>query len=84
MAKNEFKIKNGALISGQVGIGTDSPSGSAALEISSTTQGFLPPRMPDTEMNAISQPAEGLIVWNLDNKSLWAYDGSQWSKIAYV
>ena len=31
----------------QVGIGTDSPDASAALDITSTTSGFLPPRMTE-------------------------------------
>jgi hypothetical protein len=81
---NEFKIKNGALISGQVGIGTDSPHESSILDLTSTTQGFLPPRMTDSEMNSLFHPTDGLIVWNTDNKSLYAYDGSGWLRIAYV
>ena len=81
---NEFKIKNGALISGQVGIGTDSPRSSAALHIESTTQGFLPPTMTDTQMNEIVSPFEGLIVWNTDAKSLYVSDGTGWLRIAVV
>ena len=31
----------------QVGIGTNTPNASAALDITSTTSGFLPPRMTE-------------------------------------
>ena len=47
-----------------VGIGTTSPNTSAKLDISSTTQGFLPPRMTTTQKNAISSPAAGLQVYD--------------------
>jgi len=44
---------------GQVGVNADgsAPDGSSMLDVKSTTKGFLPPRIPDT--NAISTPAEG-------------------------
>jgi hypothetical protein len=35
---------------------------SAALEISSTTQGFLPPRMTDDQRDKIQNPAKGLVI----------------------
>ena len=44
---------------GNVGIGTSSPNNSAKVEISSTTQGFLPPRMTGTQRDAISSPVAG-------------------------
>lgn len=50
----------------QVGINTHNPDLSAALDISSTTQGFLPPRLTYDEMKAISNPAQGLIVYCTD------------------
>ena len=50
----------------QVGINTQNPDLSAALDISSTTQGFLPPRLTYDEMKAISNPAQGLIVYCTD------------------
>ncbi len=51
----------------QTGIGTTTPSASAKLEVASTTQGFLPPRLALTATNAaspVSSPATGLIVYN--------------------
>jgi hypothetical protein len=50
----------------QVGIGTTTPDASAALEIESTTKGFLLPRMTLVQINAIATPAEGLMVYCLD------------------
>jgi uncharacterized protein (TIGR02145 family) len=50
--------------SGKVIVGASSAaSASAVLEASSTTQGFLPPRMTRDQRIAIVNPAAGLIVW---------------------
>ena len=50
--------------SGKIIVGASSASSaSAVLEASSTTQGFLPPRMTRDQRNAIVTPAAGLIVW---------------------
>lgn len=51
----------------QVGIGTTTPNASAALEISSTTQGILIPRVALTGSSSaspITSPATGLLVYN--------------------
>ncbi len=62
----------------QQAIGTGNPSPSAALEIQSTTQGFLPPRMSTSQIFSIQNPAEGLVVYNTDNKMLNLFDGENW------
>jgi hypothetical protein len=69
--------------SAQVGIGTTTPDASAALEIESTTQGFLPPRMTLLQIDAIATPAEGLMVYCLDctTKGLFLNNGTKFINI---
>jgi hypothetical protein len=66
-----------------VGIGTVSPSASAALEVNSTTKGILLPTMTETQRNAISTPATGLLIYQSDNTpGFYYYNGSAWTAIA--
>lgn len=51
---------------------------SAAADIESTTKGFLPPRMTSTQRDAISSPAEGLLVFNSSAGVLSRFNGSAW------
>ena len=62
----------------QVGIGTTSPNASAILEVSSTSKGFLLPRMSTEQRNAISSPAEGLTVYNTNIACLETFNGVRW------
>jgi uncharacterized protein (TIGR02145 family) len=50
----------------QVGIGTTTPVASAALDVTSTTKGFLPPRMTEAQRDAIASPATGLQIYCTD------------------
>ena len=61
-----------------VGIGTSAPTASAQLEMSSTSKGFLPPRMSKLQRDAIINPAEGLMIYNTTSKTLNFYNGTQW------
>ena len=54
---------------------------SAAFEISSTTKGFLPPRMTTAQINAIQSPAPGLIVYNTSSHTLEIYDSNNWVEL---
>ena len=68
-----------ATITGTLLVSTVSPTSTAAvLELSSTTQGFLPPRMSTDQRTAITNKVEGLTIWNTTNKQLEVYDGSYW------
>jgi len=63
-----------------VGIGTGaSPDASAKVEIASTTQGFLPPRMTTAQRNAIAAPAVGLTIFNTTTNCLqWHIGANIW------
>lgn len=52
------------LFSQGVGIGTASPHASAAVDITHTAKGLLIPRMKTSSINAISNPAKGLMVYD--------------------
>jgi hypothetical protein len=52
---------------------------SAKLQVDSTTQGFLPPRMTSTQRLAISSPAAGLIVFDTTTLKSYTYDGTTWN-----
>ena len=64
---------------GNVGIGTTNPL--AKLDITSTTDGVLLPRMTTTQVNAISSPENGLTVYNTTLNTLCFYNGSSWQKV---
>jgi hypothetical protein len=67
---------------GKLTVGTNSDTtSSAVLEASSTTQGFLPPRLTSTQRNAITTPVAGLTIWNTTNTQLEVYDGSYWKNM---
>ena len=71
------------LIQAQVGIGTNSPNGSAQLDVSSTTKGFLPPRMTYAQRNAITSPATGLMIFctNCGTGEPQFYNGTEWKNM---
>jgi hypothetical protein len=58
---------------GIVAINDNTPDGSAQLEVTSTTRGFLPPRMTTTQRDAISSPAAGLVIYNTTTSKLQVY-----------
>jgi hypothetical protein len=74
-----FTITN----SGNVQIGTNSSSNSlnTILEISSTSKGFLPPRMSTTFRNLILTPPAGLIIYNTSTNKLNIYNGTTWEQV---
>lgn len=64
---------------GEFVIGTVTPNASAKLQIDSTTQGLLLPRMTSAQRLAIVSPAAGLVVYdtNLGGRSVYA--GTHWT-----
>ncbi|MES2431442.1 MAG: fibrobacter succinogenes major paralogous domain-containing protein [Bacteroidota bacterium] len=61
-----------------VGIGTTTPALSAQLDVSSTTKGFLPPRLTSLQRDSIQNPAAGLVIFNTTLNSIQLNNGSQW------
>lgn len=70
-------------IAGTIGVGTSTADVSAVLDLTSTTLGFLPPRMTTAEKNAIGTPADGLVVFDITLQKLCVYTstGPGWETI---
>jgi hypothetical protein len=73
-------------MTGSLGVGTDSPDSSAALEISSTTKGFLLSPMTAAQASAIT-PTDGLMVYvnstdtTFTSVGFWGYENGAWVKL---
>jgi hypothetical protein len=66
--------------SGGAYINTATPNATAALQVDSTTQGFLPPRMTNVQRAAITTPAIGLVVYCTDAvEGLYVYKSTGWT-----
>jgi hypothetical protein len=57
---------------------------SATLQVDSTVQGFLPPRMTTTQKNAIATPASGLVVYDTTLGKLCVRGASAWETITSI
>lgn len=56
-----------------------SPVNSALLELRSTSQGVLVPRMTLAQKTAIVSPATGLLIYQTNgNNGFYYFDGSEW------
>jgi hypothetical protein len=65
----------------QIGIGTTTPAPSAALEVSSSdnNKGILIPRLSASQKDAISNPAEGLMIYQTSAPvGFYFYTGNSW------
>lgn len=70
-----------AKLPAQVGIGVEMPHNSAVIEIASTTKGLLLPRITEPQRNTISNPAEGLMIFNTTCKCLEYFNSEIWISI---
>jgi len=73
--------KMAMLGSGSTGFGTQSPAVSSLLDLTSTTKGFLPPRMTTVQRDAIVSPTNGLVIYNTTTGLFNGYQGGAWSAI---
>jgi len=74
----------GLYAQGNVGINDPTPDPLAILDMESTTQGVLIPRMSEAERLAIPATVaqNGLLVYQLDNNAgFWYFDGTLWAKM---
>jgi Flp pilus assembly pilin Flp len=71
-------------IQAQVGIGTTTPDASSVLDVTSTSKGFLPPRMTAAQRDAITSPAAGLMIWCTDCGATGEFqvnNGTEWADL---
>lgn len=65
-----------------VGIGTTKPDASAILDLSSSSKGFLAPRVSLQQRNEIQNPATGLMIYQTDFLSgFYYFDGKEWKGV---
>lgn len=62
----------------QVGIGTTTPSSSAVLQLEATDKAFVPPRMTNAQMMAISSPLNGSMVYNTTYGAMYVRTSNGW------
>ena len=59
-------------------VGSSAKNASAALEVVSTTQGVLFPRMTTAQRNLITTPADGLVIYNTTDNKLQVRAAGAW------
>ena len=84
--KNIFTLLAAVLLTAttyaQIGINNENPDASAALDITSTTGGLLVPRMTETQRDAISPAATGLMIYQTDGTAgFYYYNGISWGEV---
>jgi uncharacterized protein (TIGR02145 family) len=75
-------------IGGSLSIGVAEPNRTAALDVSSTNKGFLPPRMTTDQRDNINDPAAGLMIWCTNGAAdgageLQVFNGYVWRGLVY-
>jgi hypothetical protein len=88
---DKFKISSNATLgtndrvtitsTGQVGIAQNAPVASALVEMVSTTQGLLLPRMTEAQRDLIATPAAGLLIYNTTSNKLDIRVAAAWEEI---
>jgi hypothetical protein len=61
-----------------VGINNTTPDANAALDVTSTTQGFLPPRLTTAQRDNIVSPQPGLTIYNTVENCMEWWNGTGW------
>ncbi len=77
----KLDVNGTARVVTKLSVGGSPTAASAVMEVTSTTQGFLPPRMTTAQKNAIASPAAGLIVYDTTLAKLCVRTASAWETI---
>ena len=66
----------------QIGINTQTPDPSSAFDITSSSGGILIPRLTNSQKNNISNPATGLMIYQIDlTPGFYFYNGTSWEQL---
>ena len=78
-----FLTVAGAKLTAQISINNDNSTAdpSAMLDIKATDKGLLIPRMTSAQRTAISNPADGLLVYDTSTNTYWYRANMQWNEI---
>jgi len=74
-------VNGTSIISSTLALGSTTQDASALLDMTSTTKGFLLPRMTTTQRDNISSPATGLTIYNTTTNVLNFFNGTIWGAI---
>lgn len=80
-ASSMFAQTNTFPTTGSAGVGTITPNASAILEMNSTTQGMLAPRMTKTQRDAIVSPANGLLIYQTNSSPGFYFYNGGWKAL---
>jgi hypothetical protein len=70
----------GIQLHAQVGINILQPDSCAILHLESTDRGLLLPRLTESQMNAIPNPVNGLMIYNTEDSLVYYYNNECWLK----
>jgi hypothetical protein len=78
---NSVVTGNGS-VSGALAVGATSADPKAALDVSSTSKGLLPPRMTQAQRNSMGTPTVGMLIVQTDNTpGLYQYTATGWASV---
>ena len=67
-----------------IGKGNSAADSSAILELVSSNKGLLIPRLTSSEREGISSPANGLMVYDTDERSFYYWSGAKWNPLTGI
>jgi hypothetical protein len=80
-ASNSIGSLFGRFSSAGLVVGSSVINSKAKLQVDSTTQGFLPPRMTTIQRDAITSVPAGLMIYNTTLNKLNVYNGTTWETV---